>query len=266
MSTPYPELGAFVRHLTNSTSVLQSQIGDDIWIYVVSFILLSSSAVVILKPYVQSEVKVPIPLATRVSNKKKRKLAYSFEPRETLKQGYDNFNEKPFGIDSVEGVNLILPIKFLDKLKSHPALSFEKSIDSARGYASFVPHIHRIVREHLPVALGSPKDWTETMLHESLTKIICRLSSFVMHDKEASENPEWLRVVENYVICGTNYAQGLKMWPPFLRPLVSGFYPQRKELATLWNTARDIVKATLDAKKSGAKPISDPPTILDYLT
>lgn len=104
------------------------------------------------------------------------------------------------------------------------------------------------------------------MLHESLTKIICRLSSFVMHDKEASENPEWLRVVENYVIWGTNYAQVLKMWPPFLRPFVSGFYPQRKELAALWNTAREIVKATLDAKKSGAKPISDPPTILDYLT
>lgn len=94
MSTPYPELGAFVRHLANSTSVLQSQIGDGIWIYVVSFLLLSSSAVVILKPYVQSEVKVPIPLATRVSNKKKRKLAYSFEPRETLKQGYDSVSPR----------------------------------------------------------------------------------------------------------------------------------------------------------------------------
>ncbi|KAH6995272.1 cytochrome P450 [Ilyonectria destructans] len=288
-SSPYPELGAFVRNITTSPSLLSISLEKDILIYLISFVLLSSS-VAILLPYTQSEVKVPIPLATSVTSKKKRKEAYCFDSRATLKQGYGRFKETPFGVDSMEGVKLVVPLKFLDKLRSHPSLSFQKSIDNdllkhysgvggldTRGVNilhtkfnptlhAFIPQIHGLVRQHLPSKLGPAKDWTAIRLHEGLTEIVARASAFVMHNEEASQSPEWLQVIQEYVMHAVEYAQALKVWPSILRPVICRFLPQSKELARLWGTAGAIIKETLDAKKSGVKVASDPPTIIDYLT
>ncbi|KAK7419947.1 hypothetical protein QQZ08_010650 [Neonectria magnoliae] len=249
MASAYPELGTFVRNLTTSSSVPSIRFQNDIWIYVITLIVLSSS-VTILLPLAQREVKVPIPLAANVANKKSRKEAYCFDSRATLKQGYDQFKDKPFGVDSMEGVKLIVPMSFLDKLRSHPSLSFQKSIDNdlMRAYTG----------------IGGIDTFGVNVITKNFNPTIP--SAFVMHDEEASNNSDWLKIIEDYVIQAAGYAQALKTWPPFLRPFVCRFLPHRREMSRQWSSARAIVKATLDAKRSGAKSISNPPTILDHLT
>jgi hypothetical protein len=39
----------------------------------------------------------------------------------------------------MEGVKVVLPLKFMDALKSHPALSFQKSLDNVSAHVVKAP-------------------------------------------------------------------------------------------------------------------------------
>ncbi|CAG1974267.1 unnamed protein product [Fusarium graminearum] len=73
---------------------------------------------------------VPILLQDEIGNARKRALEYCFNPREVMEKGYKKFKNEVFGLDTQDGLKLVIPPSYLDALKSHPALSFKASIDN----------------------------------------------------------------------------------------------------------------------------------------
>ncbi|GKU07816.1 cytochrome p450 [Fusarium langsethiae] len=73
---------------------------------------------------------VPILLQDEIGSARKRALEYCFNPREVMGKGYKKFKNEVFGLDTQDGLKLVIPPSYLDALKSHPALSFKASIDN----------------------------------------------------------------------------------------------------------------------------------------
>ena len=109
-------------------------------------------------------------------------------------------------------------------------------------------------------------DWTEVTIYPLLMKLISTSSTRVFHSKEASESAEWLGIVLIYLETVTNYAQALKVWPPYLRPVVSWFLPYRRVIAKTFQDVRRIVSKSLERKDSLAGNLELPPSMLDHLS
>ncbi|KAF5018608.1 hypothetical protein F66182_9400 [Fusarium sp. NRRL 66182] len=74
--------------------------------------------------------RVKIVLADEIQSARQRALEYCFNPRAVMAKGYAKFKNEVFGIDTQDGIKVVIPPSFLDALKSHPALSFKASIDN----------------------------------------------------------------------------------------------------------------------------------------
>ncbi|KAJ4308419.1 hypothetical protein N0V84_012116 [Fusarium piperis] len=95
--------------------------------------------------------------------------------------------------------------------------------------------------------------------------MVSKISACLMHSESVSNNKVWLDITEGYVLEATTYAQIIKTWPPYLRPLAHWFLPNRHVLSKQWNEAKEVVRSSLERKKAGVTEATGrPPTLLDY--
>ncbi|KXH25882.1 hypothetical protein CNYM01_11434 [Colletotrichum nymphaeae SA-01] len=256
-----------------------------------SFLILSSLLLGILSQVLSRRLKVPTPLSEDVSDILNRKRSYGANARKLLDKYYERFKSKPFGIDTMDGVKVVLPLASVDELKSHPALSFKASIDNDAlvnytgiggvdawgvhqilakmnpSLGAYVPVFHAMIQEHLPKFLGSPTDWTPVKPYQHFFELVAILSARIMHSDEAARNPAWTNLSMSFVHTAIEYGSALKQWPPFLRPFVAYFLPERLEKEKQWAKGREIVAKSMARKSAlGGAPLENPPTMLDHLS
>ncbi|KAK1635049.1 cytochrome P450 [Colletotrichum phormii] len=71
----------------------------------------------------------------------------------------------------------------------------------------------------------------------------------------------------SFVNTAIEYGSVLKQWPPFLRPFVAYFLPERLEKEKQWAEGREIVAKSMARKSAlGGAPLENPPTMLDHLS
>ncbi|KAK1705635.1 cytochrome P450 [Colletotrichum acutatum] len=256
-----------------------------------SFLILSSLLLGILSQVLTRRLKVPTPLSEEVSDILNRKRSYGANARKLLDKYYERFKSKPFGIDTMDGVKVVLPLASVDELKSHPALSFKASIDNDAlvnytgiggvdawgvhqilakmnpSLGAYVPVFHGMIQEHLPKFLGSPTDWTPVKPYQQFFELVAILSARIMHSDEAARNPAWTNLSMSFVHTAIDYGSALKQWPPFLRPFVAYFLPERLEKEKQWAQGREIVAKSMARKNAlGGASLENPPTMLDHLS
>ncbi|KAK7444196.1 hypothetical protein Landi51_08747 [Colletotrichum acutatum] len=206
-----------------------------------SFLILSSLLLGILSQVLTRRLKVPTPLSEEVSDILNRKRSYGANARKLLDKYYERFTSKPFGIDTMDGVKVVLPLASVDELKSHPALSFKASIDNA--------------------------NWTPVKPYQQFFELVAILSARIMHSDEAARNPAWTNLSMSFVHTAIDYGSALKQWPPFLRPFVAYFLPERLEKEKQWAQGREIVAKSMARKNAlGGASLENPPTMLDHLS
>lgn len=69
-----------------------------------------------------------------------------------------------------------------------------------------------------------------------------------------------------YLQTVSNYAQALKVWPPFLRPVVSWFLPHGAIISKTRREVREAVRKSLETKDSLDGNLEDPPSMLDHMS
>ncbi|KAM5358047.1 hypothetical protein ACJZ2D_015644 [Fusarium nematophilum] len=107
--------------------------------------------------------------------------------------------------------------------------------------------------------------WSPKKVHHDVTRMVSKISACLMHSESVSNNNVWLDITEGYVLEATTYAQIIKTWPPYLRPLAHWFLPNRHVLSKQWNEAKEVVKGSMERKKAGVTEATGrPPTLLDY--
>ncbi|KKK25998.1 hypothetical protein AOCH_000455 [Aspergillus ochraceoroseus] len=239
----------------------------------------------------KSKLNVPILGADQGVSKKDRINRYINQPRELMWEGYTKYGNQVWGIDTHDGVKAVIPPQFINDLKSHPALSFKASIDNdmltdytyfgappefvinavrsslTPSLPNYIPIFHQMIKKHQKGLLGTYDDWTSVQVSGPVLRLASILSARAFHSSEASMNPDWLDVATGYVHAVLDSIKALKRWPPYLRPFVHRFLPERAAIAQQRSKARKIVAASLQRKQSnGGAPLDDPPTMLDHLS
>ncbi|KKK26012.1 hypothetical protein AOCH_000445 [Aspergillus ochraceoroseus] len=219
------------------------------------------------------KLKVPILLSDTIKSKKQRVHEYAFP-------------NQVFGIDTKDGTKVVIPLSFLDNLKSHPHLSFKAcidnvSIDQPSAINTMLTLDQDMLLEY--TLLGGPPEYVIHAIRGSLTPSLrkldacgniqfCSTSSWTcsaraFHGDIPSQNPEWLEVTTGYVVTVFDSIKALKKWPPYLRPIANRLLPYRAKIDHQWAKARKILAASLKQKASlGGKAINEPPSLFDHLT
>lgn len=105
-----------------------------------------------------------IALTNEFRHRKERVEQYRFNSREILNKGYRQFKGQIFGIDTSEGTTIVLPLHFMDELKSNPALTFGASFDilslprytrttpvQPNGLKTFTAKLNPTLRDFIPL-------------------------------------------------------------------------------------------------------------------
>ncbi|OBS27872.1 hypothetical protein FPOA_01814 [Fusarium poae] len=233
---------------------------------------------------------VPILLQDEIGNARKRALEYCFNPREVMEKGYKKFKNQVFGLDTQDGLKLVIPPSYLDTLKSHPALSFKASIDNdmqidytyfggppeyvihaikanlTGSLPAFVPLLHEMARKNMPKVMGLYKDWTPVKVHDRVLRLVATNNARAFQGTAASEDEEWLSASTGYVLACFDCIRALKQWHPWLRPLVYRFIPERAAIKDQWAKGRKRVMASMKERQEKGGNLEDPPTMLDHLS
>ncbi|KAF5530134.1 ent-kaurene oxidase [Fusarium napiforme] len=234
--------------------------------------------------------KVKILLQDEIKSARQRALEYCFNPRAVMAKGYAKFKNEVFGLDTQDGVKLVIPPSFLDELKSHPALSFKVSIDNdmqidythfggpaeyvihaikanlTGSLSAFTPLLHRMVQKNMPNIIGKYKDWTPVKVHDKVLRLIATNNARVFQGTTASLDEEWLAASTGYVLACFDCIRALKQWHPYLRPLVYRFIPERAAIKDQWAKGRKRVMASMRERQEKGGNLEDPPTMLDHLS
>ncbi|VUC23403.1 unnamed protein product [Clonostachys rosea] len=256
------------------------------WIWS-GLLLLPLAAVLLRNAFFSKRLPVPV-IYSEVKDTQARKSKYLQFPRETLGHGYKTFGSAIWGLDTSQGIKLVIPTTYLDELKSHPSLSFTESIsnDAMKEYtgvgglpdnivqifkakfnptvAAYLPYLQETVEKELADIFPYEQDWTETSVYHKVTRLVGRVSTRAFYGEAASRDEAWLELAQAYIETVLEYLQALKPWPEALRPVARFFLPQRAKLLKQWNQAHRHLSATLVAR-AASNSRNDPPSVIDHI-
>lgn len=110
------------------------------------------------------------------------------------------------------------------------------------------------------IAHTTTKPWPHVM------RLVSRISARIFHSATSAENDHWLDIATEHVHSTVVWTENLKKWPAMVRPLVYRFVKGRRYMMQRFEDGKAVVAQTLQKKKSNeGKPLSNPPTLLDYL-
>ncbi|KAJ0366141.1 hypothetical protein COL154_004056 [Colletotrichum chrysophilum] len=180
----------------------------------------------------------------------------------------------------------------MDELKSNPNLSFSAALNeftlerytkvgalpawSIKPFSakfnpaldSYAEIFQNMVGEHianlLPPAHG--KDWASINVWSSIIPLITKSNVRGFLGSDAAEDEVFLDVAGTFIINQIVYSIGAKQWPSFLLPIVHKYLPGFPGLAEQYsNGAKVVLRQMKNKKANGLKPLSDPPSVFDYV-
>ncbi|CAG9975612.1 unnamed protein product [Clonostachys byssicola] len=255
---------------------------------VASFLVVLAAITVFWKIPRQPAVKIL--LADEIRSSRQRALEYAFNPRQVMKKGYAQFKDEVYGINTQDGVKVVIPPSFLNDLKSHPSLSFKASIDNdmqleytyfggppeyvihaikgnmTASLGTVTPLLNQMVRRNVPVILGKYKDWTPVQVHDKILQLVGTNNARIFQGTAASLDQEWVEASTGYVLSVFDCIRALKQWHPWLRPIVYRFIPERAAINDQWVKGRKRLSASMRERSERGANLEDPPTMLDLLS
>ncbi|KAI0098084.1 cytochrome P450 [Nemania sp. FL0031] len=229
---------------------------------------------------------------------KSPKESFLYHGIETLAKG----TKQHLGIFQVmtgTGPRVILPNRFADELRNHPALNFNKAFtkDFFSSYPGFEPirqglHDDALIQETVRVKLtqslnfvtgdlvdetaaslhdilGEDIEWHTITLRDSMMDLVARLSSRVFLGKNICRNKRWLEIAKSYTTDVFVGSLLMRMAPPLLRPIAYWFIPQCTALRKAISDAHQIIdpeverrKAAIDKARAAAEK---PPRVADAI-
>ncbi|KEF63720.1 uncharacterized protein A1O9_01698 [Exophiala aquamarina CBS 119918] len=195
--------------------------------------------------------KVPILLQDEVRSSRGRRQAYCYKSRELMGKGYELDMQKDYTYFGGAPDNVVNAIKG----------KFNASL------GSLTPIMHEIVIRNRARIMGEYKDWTPVKVHDRILKLTGHTNARVFHGTAASLSEEWVDASTGYVLSTFDCIRALKAWPPYLRPLVHRFLPERAAINNQWRRARPFIVESLAHKKAlkGAF-LEEPGSMLDYMS
>lgn len=217
---------------------------------------------------------------------------FRHDSKAMLTEGYfrNNVNGGFFYVPSPLGERLMLPVRYLEDLKTAPVDKvdfvgtfiemFEGKYTTFGSRSTLHPRtVKADLNQHLPDVMMSVQDeiadcfdeifpkcsedeWTEMPLVDVITRIVARVSSRMFGGPELSRNSSWVAASIAFAIDGYIGAQKLKKYPEFLKPVASRLIPEIRNLA---NHYREAEKAALPMLAERARTGERPKDLLAWM-
>ncbi|KAI1388965.1 cytochrome P450 [Hypoxylon trugodes] len=218
--------------------------------------------------------------------------------REVLAEGRRRFSG-PFQIMTGTGPKIILPNKYADEIRNHPALNFNKAFgkDFMVNYPGFEAHrlglrdenlIQETVRVKLTQSLnlvtddlveetaaslhdvfGEDEAWNTRQIRDDMLEVVARLSSRVFLGKDLCRNRRWLDISKTYTVDSFLISRILRAIPSPLRRIAYMIAPQSRSLQNAVRDARKLInpevkrrRAAVDAARAAGEK---PPKVADTI-
>ncbi|KAI9035948.1 cytochrome P450 [Aspergillus affinis] len=196
-----------------------------------------------------------------------------------IKSGFDQGDVFRMVMDN--GVIMVLHPKFANQIRTIEGLSFSESLAEdfhaqIPGFDPFTSEklIHDVIKTKLkhvvkPLSeetLMALEEWPigfddgrEFPLRKNVLELVARLTSKTLLGSEIGRNPAWHKIMVNYTVDAFVAAYILRLFPKFLRPLVSKFIPQCRKLRNELAEARRIIDPVLGSREKERVPIGELP-------
>ncbi|KAH9907834.1 cytochrome P450 [Xylariomycetidae sp. FL2044] len=217
--------------------------------------------------------------------------SWMWHGRRTIAEGLKKVSG-PFQIITGTGPKIVVPNRFADELRNHPALDFNKAFakDFMVHYPGFEAFrlgtsgdhlIQETVRVKLTQSLnlvtddlvdettasihdvfGDSPEWTTRAIRDDMLEVVARLSSRVFLGRGLCRNRRWLDIAKAYTVDSFLVSRLMRAAPAFLRPVAWLLIPQSWALIKAVRDARSLInpeverrKAAVDrARAAGEKP------------
>ncbi|KAF4910820.1 Ent-kaurene oxidase [Colletotrichum fructicola] len=182
---------------------------------------------------------------------KKNRIRFVNDSKNMLLEGYKQANRGLYYVPSKLGERLMIPVKYLEDLKSAPVNEvdfvatfiemFEGKYTTMGSRSTLHPrvvrgqlnrnlwtvmdHIQEEIRDAFEDSFPPCDDWTEVDVVDRITQIVARVSSRMFGGTTLSRNKEWIQSSIDFATDGFIGAQALKKYPEFLKPVVARFIP-----------------------------------------
>lgn len=92
-------------------------------------------------------------------------------------------------------------------------------------------------------------DWRNVAIKGKLNLLVARMSARVFLGPELCRNPAWLKIAVSHIMTGFMAALSLRMFPGFLRPLVTWILPPCRSLRSQVQQARNLIRPVIERRK-----------------
>ncbi|KAI8163490.1 Cytochrome P450 monooxygenase BOA4 [Colletotrichum sp. SAR 10_70] len=202
------------------------------YVFVALFALLALLAVFfVARSWGRFRPNVPFALEDEFPSRKERVQQYVRNSREVLAKGYSKFTLERY-----------------TKVGALPAWSIK--LFSAK----FNP------------ALDSYAEIFQNMVGEHIANLLPPAHEKGFLGSDAAKDEVFLDIAGTFIINQIVYSIGAKQWPSFLLPIVHKYLPGFPGLAEQYsNGAKVVLRQMKNKKANGLKPLSDPPSVFDYV-
>ncbi|PSN64497.1 putative cytochrome P450 [Corynespora cassiicola Philippines] len=226
------------------------------------------------------------------------KFRFIVNSRSIIQDGYQKFKDSSFVVKRLDSDLIVLSNKYLDELRLIPnnklsnVHSQVKNMLGKYTYSNFLlesdQHV-RVLQSYLTPNLKTflsrsaeeldysfendvpqPDEWTEVDIQAILQKMIARVSSRVFIGERASRDETWLNLCLQFPMNVFSTAFIMRLFPPFLWPLVSWILPTRYWLRQNLKLGKQIAAPIIAEYQARAASTSDKPTekstLLEWMT
>ncbi|KAI1084603.1 cytochrome P450 [Whalleya microplaca] len=237
-------------------------------------------------------INIPIALAVEIPSKRKRIELYCNNSREVLNKGYQQYRDVIFGIDTPEGIKVVLPTRYMDELKNNKHMSFGEALNEVTYQAytnvgalpdwaikafsakfnptlnQHTPAYHANIREEVATFLpkGPDEAWKVFTPWDAVLRIITKSNVRAFLGSQPAEDEMFLDVASTYITNSIDYTFLLAQVPSLLQPFIYRFLPGYGRLAKQYKDGEKVVRAMMEEKKAQKlAPLSNPPSVFDYI-
>ncbi|OTB06304.1 hypothetical protein M426DRAFT_115142 [Hypoxylon sp. CI-4A] len=228
---------------------------------------------------------IPIIGGANSRDRTQNRERFRHDSQAMLAAGYfhNNVNGGFFYVPSPLGERLMLPVRYLEELKSAPMDKvdfvgtfiemFEGKYTTFGSRSTLHPRtVKGDLNQHLPDVMMSVQDeivgcfneifpkcseeeWTEVPLVDVITRIVARASSRMFGGSELSRNSSWVAASIAFAIDGYIGAQKLKRYPEFLKPIAARLIPEVRGLVKYYEEAEKAALPMLaERERTGERP------------
>ena len=252
-------------------------------------LLLTTLTLIIWRPFSSTRQRlvpgIPIVGDSNSKDRMHSRERFRHDSKAMLAEGYfrNNVNGGFFYVPSPLGERLMLPVRYLEDLKTAPVDKVDfvgTFIEMFEGkYTTFGSRstLHpRTVKADLNHHLSdvmidvqdeivesfdeifpkcSEENWTDVPLVRVITRIVARVSSRMFGGHQLSHNRSWVAASIAFATDGYIGAQKLKKYPNFLKPLAARLIPEIRNLAKYHEEAEKAALPILaERERTGERP------------